>query len=392
MIAVLAQSKPASKAQKTFRQLISRIESKREQLQRWEAYALRYNRRVAGEIEPLRVQLREGQRKMIDLIDELLDRPPQSIRWTRPERAKLGAMLTGMAGGLLDESSSDPELEGLHDKYSPVPYREALRAQKAMTESMLSGVFGLDLDDVPEAASTGELLEKAQKHVQERIEHEARLREQREEAREAKRARAGAAQPDTAQARREIAAREVSQSLREVYRKLVSALHPDRELDERERRRKTLLMQRVNQAYAANDLLTLLGLQLEIEQIDAGHVDALPPARLAHYNQILREQLAELEVELKRCAALFPGGAGFGSNLTPEKVDRDLSGEIVELKTLIRELLHDLAAFREPGYLRQTLKYYEPDADIVDLDDLAGLFDAVAQMQPERAGRKRRRK
>ena len=50
----------------------------------------------------------------------------------------------------------------------------------------------------------------------------------------------------------------MSQSIREVYRKLAGALHPDRESDPQERERKTALMQRVNQAYAKNNLLQLL--------------------------------------------------------------------------------------------------------------------------------------
>jgi hypothetical protein len=58
-------------------------------------------------------------------------------------------------------------------------------------------------------------------------------------------------------------------------------------------------MQRVNQAYDANDLLTLLGLQLEIEQIDTAHLSSTTAERLAHYNQILKEQLARLEAELE---------------------------------------------------------------------------------------------
>jgi hypothetical protein len=47
---------------------------------------------------------------------------------------------------------------------------------------------------------------------------------------------------------------------------LVAALHPDREPDEQERKRKTELMQRVNTSYGKKYLLLLLELQLEIEQ------------------------------------------------------------------------------------------------------------------------------
>ncbi len=44
------------------------------------------------------------------------------------------------------------------------------------------------------------------------------------------------------------AARQASLSVREIFRKLASALHPDREADAAERERKTVLMKRVSQA------------------------------------------------------------------------------------------------------------------------------------------------
>ena len=151
-------------------------------------------------------------------------------------------------------------------------------------------------------------------------------------------------------------------------------------------------MQRVNQAYDGNDLLTLLGLQLEIEQIDAGHMASLTPQRLAHYNQILREQLAELEAELARSVEPFIGIVRSAFNITPDRLDRAMNGEIARIKTQIKALLHDLTAFREPDYLRASLKHYQLEDDVEDVDDLAGLFDVFAPTQAKRAGKKRQRK
>ena len=389
---VLAQRTPANKAQKTFQQLVARIEAKRQQLLHWQAYQLRFNQRVTNEVEPTRARLREGQRRMVDLIDELLSQPRSALRLTRLERAKLGQLLTDIAHGLLDQSG-DATLEALYDKYSGVSYRQVLRSQMEMTESMLSEVFGLEIDDEHAAASTEELLELAQKQIEERFEEEERLAALRHEARSAKRSKAGTAKADAAQARREEAAREVSQSLREVYRKLASALHPDREPDALERQRKTHLMQRVNQAYDANDLLTLLALQLEIEQIDAEHMASVTPQRLAHYNQILREQLAELEAEVERCVEPFRGSVGPMSKLTPDSVDRAIGVEIARIELQISDLLHDLTALREPNYLRESLKSYRLDTHFDDAEDLAGLFDVLAPIQQRgSAGGKHRRK
>ena len=103
--------------------------------------------------------------------------------------------------------------------------------------------------------------------------------------------------------------------MREVFRKLVSELHPDRETDPVEYARKTEAMQRVNQAYKAGDLLALLEMQLRIEQIDPAALAGLAEERLRHYIHVLEEQSRRLRDELAEFVAPFarmvddPGGA-----------------------------------------------------------------------------------
>jgi hypothetical protein len=270
----------------------------------------------------------------------------------------------------------------LHDKYSEVSLEDIRQSQLAMTQDMLQEVFGLDVGNDHDAASAEELLQHAQRKLQERA--AAQLQEGQPVHHASKRSTAGIKKAEAAQAKREQAAREVSQSLREVYRKLVSALHPDREPDSEARQRKTLMMQRVNQAYDANDLLTLLGLQLEIEQIDAAHLANVSPERLTHYNQILREQLADLESELEHCMHPFRCNTNqWGSSLTPEFVDHCLNADIAELKSAQRRLQHDLVAFRDPEVLLGSLKYYklEQDDEIDDSDELIELMEMMRSLQ-----------
>jgi hypothetical protein len=187
----------------------------------------------------------------------------------------------------------------------------------------------------------------------------------------AKRSAAG----DASRGKREQAAKEVSQPLRDIFRKLVSALHPDREPDPTQRTRKNQLMQRVNQAYEANDLLTLLGLQLEIEQIDAAHLSSTTAKRLAHYNQILSEQLARLEAELESSIEPYRDllGRWSGQALTVAEVDRKLTMDVAQLRDAVRQLTQDLMAFRDPARLRARLRQY-------DLDDEPGELEAMQEM------------
>lgn len=384
VVAALAHSKPVTKAQQNFRRLVAKIELKREQLQQWQAYVPRYHQRLADELLPVQKKMLASQRQLVMLIDALLNEPGRRVG--RVQRAKLRQLLMTLLAGLL-EHGDDTELETLHDKYSDVSREDLRQSQLEMTQDVLQEVFGLDVGDDHEAASAEELLQHAQRTLQERAatQWQEEPPSSRTSNRTTKRSKASAAKAEAAQAQREQAAREISQSLREVYRKLVSALHPDREPDSDARQRKTLMMQRVNQAYEANDLLTLLGLQLEIEQIDAAHLSSVAPERLTHYNQILREQLAELESELDHFTYPFRCNTGqWGSTLTPAFVDNCLNADIAALKSGHRRLQHDLVAFRDPKVLLDSLKYYElePGDDFDDPDELIELMKLMRSLEP----------
>jgi hypothetical protein len=84
-------------------------------------------------------------------------------------------------------------------------------------------------------------------------------------------------------------------ALRQIYRKLASALHPDREPDEVKRLQKTVLMAQVNAANDKKDLLTMLRLQLQIEQIEPHTIAALADEKIKHYNRMLKDQLKTMQ-------------------------------------------------------------------------------------------------
>jgi hypothetical protein len=375
LVVALAQSKPNSREQRQFQRLVAQIELKREQLKAWQAYSLRYNQRIFNELEPLRAQLRAGRKQLVTLIDQLLTRPTEGRPLGRVQRIKLRGLLLSLLESLL-EDARDEVLEAMHDRYSDVSHEQVRQSDMELTQTYLEEVMGLDIDEDHGASSTEELLQYAHRKLRERA------------ATEENQARERSPIPGA----REAAAQEVRQSLREVFRKLVSALHPDREPDADARQRKTLLMQRVNQAYEANDLLTLLGLQLEIEQINTADLSAVSRERLGHYNQILREQLAELDVELEQCTAHFRQSVDRprGRSLTIADVDRDLSAACARLSRVIRELRADLVVFRDPEKLRRSLKDFELEPEPDDPDDLEA-FVAIFQATPPRRPKRRRR-
>jgi hypothetical protein len=204
-------------------------------------------------------------------------------------------------------------------------------------------------------SSPEEVLQRAHARMDEQQAQEVAENQAREE-RRAKRKKS--AKQLAAQARQEAEQAQLSQSIREVYRKLASALHPDREPDPQERQRKTALMQRVNQAYAKNNLLQLLELQLELEHIDQSAVNNISEDRLKHYNSILKEQLGELDQEILHVEAGFRHAYGIPPfiDVSPDTVVRNLAGDIAEIQHSIRDLEKDLLAFEDLRRLKSWLK------------------------------------
>lgn len=109
---------------------------------------------------------------------------------------------------------------------------------------------------------------------------------------------------------------------RDIFRKLASTLHLERETDPVEHLRKTTLMQRANVAYTANDLLGLLALRRKvdqinrIDQIDQSELDKLGDDRIKQYNRILGEQLRKIGMKigaLKSALTLDMGILGAGA-------------------------------------------------------------------------------
>jgi len=384
---VLARRKPADKAQQRFRKLVANIERKREELSQWQAYEQRYNQRVTTEFEPVRSELLQQQRQMAVLIDELLSQRGQSRRLSRLERAKLRDMLVSLLEAGLSQGD-DEVLAVLREKHTRPSAKEDQRLEMELTESLLTDVLGLEVDENHGASSVEELLDHAHRKAQQRArfhrddEHETGRRAKRSDA------------EDALRAKREQAAKEVNQSLRDVFRKLVSALHPDREPDSTERERKNQLMQRVNQAYEANDLLTLLGLQLEIEQIDATHLSSTSAERLAHYNQILREQLTRLEAELESIVEPYRELMGLwsGRALTVAEVDRKLTMDITQLREALRQLTQDLVVFRDPVQLRARLRQYDLDDEPGELEAMQAMMEIATMLGDNRPPRRSRRR
>jgi len=103
----------------------------------------------------------------------------------------------------------------------------------------------------------------------------------------------------------EQATKLAEQSLKTVYLKIAATIHPDRELDEAKKLEKTELLQRANEAYAAQDLFYLLKLQIQIEQNQGGSSKSLSAEQMKFYQLALDLQSQKLDDQIEEIIQLL---------------------------------------------------------------------------------------
>ncbi|MGE4071036.1 MAG: J domain-containing protein [Lysobacterales bacterium] len=335
-------------AQRSFNRLTQQIARARLMVEQWKLMQQRVHDRVRDEMLPGTQALTALQRQLIEQIDALLMHPPKGLKLTRRQRDALTKFLLMRIEDAVTDVT-DEALEAIYQHHSGISLDERRRVERDLqmeyVEGMASELFGDDVVAEHGAESVEELLRHVQERMDERFEAEQREREERAAQRRRNR------RPSAAELRREQAAQAAGASVREVYRKLVSSLHPDRETDPVERLRKTGLMQQINQAYQANDLLTLLTLQMEVEQIKAATLATLPAQRLQHYNEVLREQLRTLQNELKSYAQDLEDQLGAGPRQyirEPRDAERLFERQMRELHLTQTRYRSTLSALANP--------------------------------------------
>jgi hypothetical protein len=332
----------ASPQQERFQFLIAEIERVRRARAAWDATVLEFKQTEVARLQPLKLQLRKITRDTVLRIDELLDQPG----WSRVDQVALKDMLRFHAKMLLETDSSDAELKAIFDKHGP-SFDSVMREDFEDLKEHAAEFMGVDLDE-EDIRSEEDLIERVYRHMAER-------ERQQEEEREA---RAKRHKKSAAQQRAEANAESAKKFLREIYRKLASAVHPDREADAARRAEKNELMQRINRAYATNDLLTLLEAQMRLQQIDPDHVASLSAERLKYYNKLLSEQLEGARAELRKLEDAFRADYGlqFEKRLTPQTLDMVIRYRAREIRDRIKEQKHFMELLANKSVVKRWLK------------------------------------
>lgn len=333
-----------SRVRVQFNKLIKKLETERKRLAAWHAALPLMRSRASAELGPLARQFDQRQRELVFLLDAA----HQHKSIGKKEREKLSALIFDIVAEMLERlDEQDEELVALFEKheddFSGMENDPDLLALRDMFEEMLGDDDGGhdDGDAQPDGRAEND----------------------------------GAAPPPRQASPREARQAEeeqrLSQSVREIFRKLTSTLHPDRELDPAERDRKTALMQRVNVAYANNDLLGLLELQFEVDQLDEASLASLGEDRIKQYNKLLTKQVKEIgrDIEELEHWLAYELNLTVRGRITPQVLERSLTDGIAKMHKSIADVEGDIREFSDIKRLKAFLKTWNDDAQCYFEDD-----------------------
>lgn len=276
-----------SPAQQRFNRLLARIDKLKAQITDIQTLTDAYRPIYSGTLEPLREQQRDFFRSMAQQLDARLGRKGLTAAQKRRATQILCEMCEALA------LHGDDSMAALHDKHSAYSLREMADEKAAAIRAMIEGVLGrpLEVQEEDDDASR-DPFDAMMRAGQEQLRQAAQAERDQFEAAQARK------KPTAAQRKAGQQQQDAETILRQVFRQLASALHPDRERDPAEHQRKTALMSQANAAYGRQDLVALLHMQLDLAQADPQALLQQPEERISAMSLLLKQQADELESEL----------------------------------------------------------------------------------------------
>jgi hypothetical protein len=286
--------------------------------------------KITSEILPLEKKLINVQIKEIIYLDVLF----QQKIFKKRDNDTLSEMIFERTTEFISRTES-PELEDIFTRHNDgISFEEAneeasKKASETLKESF-SSIFGMKFDDDADLSDP----EKFQEYIDQQVaadeaEYEARKANKKKTAKQIEK-----------EEKQRQEAKNLNKTSRQIYMELVKAFHPDREKDELEKERKTLLMHRITEANEKDDLFELLRLRLELLGTDFEHSN---DESLKYYVKLLKQQVAELEQEIAELTS-FGQSSFFGPSLYErfgsdqnQSLESKFKKEITNLKKIIKD-------------------------------------------------------
>jgi hypothetical protein len=343
-----ATAQELSPAQRRMKRLMGRIDKLEQRIARVDEWRDKFHGPHAAAMDELR-QTHDDLHRRITLQ---LHANMQSLKLSATQQAVVKDVLTQMIhdAGYLDDAELGPLLAPYVEDDEEIEWAEdeakSLQRLKAMLAERMSPD---ELDALPDDHDV--LMDLFIKTLTQQGASDRAEGPTPEPARA--KGRASARQQKAEQAQTDAQA-----TLRQVFRQLASALHPDRASDPADRARKTALMSEVNAAYKRQDLAALMQLQVQTAALDAQTLSRMSEERLANMNTLLKQQVARLEAQLRDSQSRIEAvlGVRLGPQTSERQVAFQLAQQRAELHGHLDNMREDLARMQRAAPFKRWIK------------------------------------
>ena len=274
-----------SPEQTRFNKLVARVETLTHEIVAAQALGDAHRLVFMKAIPPLESRCSELMREMILFLHQRLQQKTHKA-FTERDRQLMRELVCSLA--ISFAQSGDAVMQAIFDAHSDQSLDEMEQEDAAEVQAMFDDVLKGDAPKLDPLATAEEILLAGAKRLRELEEAQIDKRNARQSKREksARDLKGGEPQDDP------------ETVLRTLYRQLASKLHPDRARDPVARKRKNALMSQANTAYEKRDLMTLLKLQLTVEQLESESIAGMAKEKMAAFTHLLKEQVRALESDL----------------------------------------------------------------------------------------------
>ncbi|WP_435355167.1 hypothetical protein [Emticicia sp. SJ17W-69] len=326
--------------------------------------------KISTDILPLEQKLIAIQIKEIIHLDSLY----QENYFKKRDNETLSAMIFERANSYIGRFPSE-ELSAIFSRHNDgVSYEELVNQVNNDTSETIkdsfSSMFGMEFDEDIDLSDP----EKFQAYFDQQIDADNADYETR------KANKTKSAKQQEREEKKRQDEKNLNRTSRQIYMELVKQFHPDREKDELEKEKKTLLMHRITEAYEKDDLFDLLRLRLDLMGTDFEHSKN---DNLKYYVKLLKQQIVELENEIAELQS-FGQTSFFGPSLyerfgsdSYQTLETKFKKEVAAIKKAIKESEKQLPFYRDYTQVKYLIDSYRQEQKYknrrgFDLNDVLG--------------------
>jgi len=281
-----------SKAQQAFNGLVKKIEKLQHAIQQNSKLLDEKMRFYNSEMVQVERALLEAKKEIVKDLYKAF----KSKLYKGREKSLLRSIISNHLDDIAEEEELDEEMQEIFKGVEKMDYQfmkamELDKHKEALEEIFKMYGFDVNADAFGSAKSKEDLLKESFKMMND---FERKHEEMNKEKPARKKTKKQLESEVKAQQKEELR----SKNIGHVYKQLAKMFHPDLEPDPAKKIEKEELMKQLTIAYESKDLHTLLRLELEYIHKEENNAANLSEEKLKIYNEVLKEQVAELESEL----------------------------------------------------------------------------------------------